>query len=155
MTLSKKNEELNQFTLVEELGFAEIYLDDSKKVRMIKYLDNVVIDIEKAKKVVEVIYPFIVNGALYGMTDATAKNINITPDTRKLYSSNKSMNSSIIHVVVLKELYVRIITKMFISFDKPSVPTKIFNDFHKAYEYLLAYEVKFTAERNSSNVPSV
>ena len=90
MTLSKKNEELNQFTLVEELGFAEIYLDDSKKVRMIKYLDNVVIDIEKAKKVVEVIYPFIVNGALYGMTDATAKNINVTPDTRKLYSSNKS-----------------------------------------------------------------
>lgn len=155
MKSNETHKVLPQFLLVEELEYAKFYLDPSKKIILIKYLDDVIVDLEKGKTIVEIVYPFVKNGAIHGMTDATAKNINITSEARKYYSNNKSVNLSVIHAVILKELYLRILMKLFISFDKPTVPTKIFNDFEKAYQFINTYIADTVVEANSSKVPSV
>ena len=116
-------------------------------------MKDVVIDLEKAKQVVNLVHPYIEEGAVYGMTDATASFLNITPEARALYKDNKSMQLSKAHAIVVKELYIRLIASLFIKFDRPIVPTRIFNDFHRAYKYLIDQADK-VEELNSSKVPS-
>lgn len=141
---------LPNFTLIEKLEFARFYLNKEKTVILVKYLDNVLIELQRAKQVVEIIYPYVKEGAVYGITDATSSHININAEARLYYKNNKSVAISVAHAVVVKDLYVRLLAQMFIRFDQPIVPTKIFNNFQKAYAQLI-----HLSELNSSNVPSV
>ena len=107
---------LKYFKLIEELGFVGIYLNDSNTILLVEFFPNVIIDKEKAQLIVNTIYPHLANGIKLGMTDATASNMNITNEARQLFSDNKSLNLTIAHSVVVKELHTRLLANFFIKF---------------------------------------
>lgn len=145
---------LKDFLLVENLSFAKLYINTSKSIILAEYKVDTIVDEEKAQIIIDCIYPHLAKGIQLGMTDATADNINITKEARRLYSNNKSLNATIAHSVVVKALHVRLLTNFFIKFDKPKVPTKIFNEFDKAVEYLSEQLKSHDTPENSSKVPS-
>ena len=148
----EKHKDLPQLQKVVVLNFATLFINEDKSILLAKYHKNSNIDIEEANELIEAVYPFIQAGAYYGITDATAKNINITSTARQIFKTNKSMQLSKYHAVVVKHLHIRLIAQMFIKLDKPAVKTKIFNDFQKAYHFL---EEEKNQEVSSSKVPSV
>lgn len=131
-----QHKRLKEFKLFERLDFAKVYLNQKNSIILVEYLENTVVNLEKGQLIIDTVYPLIESGIKLGMTDATAKNIDITSKTRKLYSSNKSMNLSTAHAVVVKDLHIRMLANLFIRFDNPTVPTKVFNSFDGAVHYL-------------------
>lgn len=103
----------NGFKQVKKLSFATLFLNEDKSILMIKYHEETVVDVEKSVLVIDAVFPFIEQGAIYGITDATAPFLNITPGARKNYRDNKSLQLSFAHAVVVKELSVRLMANFF------------------------------------------
>ena len=135
-------EELREFKEVAKLDFATFFLNHDQDILMVKYHQNTTIDLEKAMLTVETVYPFISNGAIYGLTDATESHLVITQEARHYYKDNKSMQLSMAHAVVVKELSVRLMANFFAKFDKPITTTKVFNNFQSALSWLENQKLK-------------
>ena len=96
---------------------------------LVRYHEGTVGSESEAAKMISTVYKYISVGAIYGITAATEPEINITKEARELYKDYKGVRLSLAHAVVVKQLYGRMLVGLFIRFDKPIVPTKIFNDF--------------------------
>lgn len=128
---------LENFEKIGETSFCTLYRNQDLKMLMVRYHQGETIDLEKGKKLVEMVYPHIKAGLLLGITDATAPYLQISRETREYYSNNKSMQITRAHAVVVNDLHTRLLVNFFIRFDKPVIPVRLFTSFEKAIDWLI------------------
>lgn len=72
-------------------------------------------------------YPVLVDGDEF---------INVTPEARKLIRDLEHIIPVNARALVIKSLSQRILANFYIQFYKPSIPTKIFNNYEDSFLYL-------------------
>ena len=65
----------------------------------------------------------------------TRKSFNSSPEVRNLYATDKYINYRYSDSFIVNSLPMRLLVNFYISFNKPKIPTKMFNSEEKAFEW--------------------
>jgi len=76
-------------------------------------------------------YPLLIDGDDFA---------NVTPEGRKLIRQLEPLIPISARAIVIKILGQRILANFYIRFQKPIIPTKVFNDYEEALEWLEKYK---------------
>lgn len=76
-------------------------------------------------------YPLLIDGDDFA---------NVTPEGRKLIRQLEPLIPISARAIVIKILGQRILANFYIRFQKPIIPTKVFNDYKEALEWLEKYK---------------
>jgi hypothetical protein len=66
----------------------------------------------------------------------TRKSFNSSPEVRNLYATDKYINYRYSDSFIVNSLPMRLLVNFYISFHKPKIPTKMFNNEKKAIEWI-------------------
>ena len=66
----------------------------------------------------------------------TRKSFNSSPEVRNLYASDKYIVHRYSDAFIVNSLSMRLLVNFYISFNKPKIPTKMFNTEEKPFEWI-------------------
>lgn len=99
---------------------------------------NQEIGVEDVKKVVDAIYK-IGSGKVFPLLIVTGEYTLPTPEARAYIATPESDPYASAEAYVVKSFSQKLVGNVFLSFNKPSRPTRIFNSEEKALEWLKGY----------------
>lgn len=139
--MAKPKRSINNYSesyhLVKQLDFARIYLNQKSSILLVQYHAKTIIDVSKAKIVIESVGPIIHQyNILFGITDARVKDLNITREARQLYSNNSTLKKNKKHAIIVNHFPIRMLANFFIKIDVPVIPSRVFNSLKSAEEWL-------------------
>ncbi|PCJ87568.1 MAG: hypothetical protein COA57_04595 [Flavobacteriales bacterium] len=103
----------------------------------VKYHEDAEIELEDAKKHIATAIQLSNGKPVPVLINAKGVNSNMSPEARKYFSESEDTRKyRKVLAVVVDSLANRLVANFFISFNKPSEPTKVFNDKGKAIEWL-------------------
>lgn len=119
---------------------AELSFHDKNIIRFRLYDD---IDIEKkdAEEAIQAINT-LSKGKKYYLLTETGDNFTATAEARNYMANNIGSTNSVANAIYLKSLPIRLIINVYVKFDKPVVPTKVFNSEQAALQWLNELIVK-------------
>ncbi|MBR9833253.1 hypothetical protein GYB57_14000 [bacterium] len=124
--------------LVKDLTFAKIYYFADLDLLEVEYQANFLVDRNEALLVMEHSRQFRNGSNKYTMITATQDYFNMTPEARSTFAAEMKTGFKLQKMAILvNSLAYRIMANFFIRFDKPPVPTKLFNSRKEAIDWLL------------------
>lgn len=128
---------LEQFSLVDELNHTFIYLHNSRNIIMTVYKEDVTIDVKESIETIEHMKPFYLGKeSMFGIVYPTPGSV-ITEEAREFWSKNEFIQNNTKALAVLYlQLAHRLIISMFIKFNKPKTPLKVFKNIDSAINWL-------------------
>lgn len=132
---------LNGFKEVLETDFALFYLNSLQDTLVVKYRESTEITLEIAKEALSVITPFKENGSKYAIIDFSAQFLSITKEAKKHFKDNVSPHNTNLVAIIVLDTMLKIIANFYARFDKPRVPTRVFNDVNEALEWIVENKV--------------
>lgn len=124
------------FKEVLETDFACFFLNKRSDTLLVKYRESTKITREVAQEALSVIKPFKDAGSVYAVIDFSAKFLSITPKAKRYFKENVSPHNTRLVGVVVNETTTRIIANFYARFDKPKVPTRVFNSVKDALKWI-------------------
>jgi hypothetical protein len=127
-----------QFKLVTELSHTNIYTHNSLDIIMTVYKENSLIDIAESIETIEHMKPYYsLNKSTYGIVYPAHGSV-ITDKARTFWSKNEFIQENTIALAaVYFQLAHRLIILLFIKFNKPKTPMKVFNNIESAIHWLI------------------
>lgn len=113
---------------------AELSIHDKNIIRF-RLLDDIDIEKKDAEEAIQAINT-ITNGKKYYLLTETGDNFTATAEARNYMAKNIGSTSIIANAIYLKSLPIRIIINVYVKFDKPVIPTKVFNTEQAAIQWL-------------------
>jgi hypothetical protein len=127
-------------TVVRNLQFAIIYYIPELDLLEVDYQENCIVDRKEALQVMEASRQFRNGSNKYTMITATKDFFNMTPDARATFAEEMKKGFELEKMAILvNSLAYRILANFFIRFDKPPVPTKMFNSRKEAIDWLIKH----------------
>lgn len=125
-------------SLVQDLGYAIIYYLSEIDVLEVEYQSGCVVDRKEALQVMEASRKFNNGKNRYTLISVTKDFFNMTPEARATFADEMKRGFDVQKMALLvNSLAYRIIANFFIRFDKPPVPTKMFNSRKEAIDWLI------------------
>ena len=78
----------------------------------------------------------------------TRKSFNSSPGVRNLYATDKFIKYRYSDAFIVNSLSMRLLVNFYISVNKPKIPTKIFNDEVKAFEWINSIKKEYIQIHN-------
>lgn len=125
-------------TLVKDLTFARFYYISEIDLFEVEYQANCLIDQKEALQIIQANREFNNSSNRLAMATATKEFFNMTPEARVIFSEQMKLDVGFQKMaLVVNNLAYRILSNFFIRFNRPVVPTKVFNSRKKALVWLL------------------
>jgi hypothetical protein len=81
--------------------------------------------------------PYAELGRRFLVTDARVLNSNISPEAREYVAKHKrAPELGLRSALLVNSIGIKLIANFFVRFNKPNIPTRLFNDERKAIEWL-------------------
>ncbi|NBG67213.1 DUF7793 family protein [Acidiluteibacter ferrifornacis] len=125
-------------TLVKDLTFARLYYINEIDLFEVEYQANCLIDQKEAMQIIQANREFNNSSNRLAMATATKEYFNMTSEARVIFSEQMKLDVGFQKMaLVVNNLAYRILSNFFIRFNRPVVPTKVFNSRKKALDWLL------------------
>jgi hypothetical protein len=117
-----------------DLGHSKVHLRNDG-ILQINFGDNVEMDLKESVEIIETMGDFT-GGKKALVLNIAGKNTSATSAAREYSASAAGLRFTIADAFVVKNLAQKILANFYISFNKPLVKTRIFDDEEKALEWL-------------------
>ena len=123
---------------LKELYSATLSLDN-EMVLLIKFKDEVEVDIEEAKNIVDASLKMVSGEPFYLLADARDIHSSMDHDSRKYIAEHKEFNRlNIAQSILVNNMHIRLIANFYFKFYGHINPVKIFTDFKQGKKWLLS-----------------
>jgi len=125
-------------TLVKDLTFARLYYISEIDLFEVEYQGNCIVDRKEALQIIRANRDFNNSSNRLAMATSTKDFFNMTPEARATFSEQMKLEVGFQKMaLVANSLAYKILANFFIRFNRPVVPTKVFNSRKKAIAWLI------------------
>jgi hypothetical protein len=125
---------------VSETNFAKYELENS--VLTIKFKDGLLVDQPIMKQLLQDAVEFANHEKYFTIIDLT-NNVDTTFESRNYYAQNELNKYRLADAFIVNSLYLQSLTNFYLRIKKPSVPSKMFNDFESARKWVFSMQESF------------
>jgi hypothetical protein len=125
---------------VSETNFAKYELENS--VLTIKFKDGLLVDQPIMKQLLLDAVEFANHEKYFTIIDLT-NNVDTTFESRNYYAQNELNKYRLADAFIVNSLYLQSLTNFYLRIKKPSVPSKMFNDFESARKWVFSMQESF------------
>ncbi len=145
MTLPENNT-LNNL-LVSELETEVAYLSYQRNVLRVKLKEGILMDIQQMEELLKQAVELADFKKYFAVVDTRA-NSNSSSDVRDFYAESEYGKYRYADAFIVDSLAMRLLVNFYISFNKPTVPTKMFTDEETAMAWINSLRTIAATNRN-------
>jgi hypothetical protein len=133
---AKKHPTLDNYVLVGELDFIELYENTEKDIHIVTFKESTTINAEMAKEALDMVINYKQGIPTFGITDASARFLDFRPDARDYFRKHMHAEHTPLHAIVVGDVATRVLANLFARFERPKIPSRVFNHLNDAIQWI-------------------
>jgi hypothetical protein len=127
-------------TLIKDFPAVSLYTFSTNKLYF-KFKEGSDMELDEMIELTNTFIPYAELGRRFLITDARVLSYNISPEARDYVAKHKrAPELGLRSALLVNSIGIRLVANFFVRFNKPNIPTRLFNDEAKAIEWLNAID---------------
>ena len=128
--------EIENLQLIKDFPAVTLYQFSTNKLYF-KFKEGADMELDEMIELTNTFLPYAELGRRFLITDARVINYNISPEARDYVAKHKrAPELGLRSALLVNSIGIRLVANFFIRFNKPNIPTRVFNDESKAINWL-------------------